>query len=319
MSLPKIAIVGAGSLSGRQIYPRIARAGAKLVAVCDLEKEKAEERADQYGGKVYTDLDQMLATEELDGVIICVGPSFHPIGAAKVMQAGLPVYTEKPAAETIDDLKTLIKVQEETKQIYMCAFKKRYAECYRRAKEFIDSEAFGQASSMSIFRSFGPYLNNSPRRDFLLDYGIHSIDLAVYLFGPAAKVYAMSPEPNTYTINLEFKNGAVGSFCFCGHRRGLMEEDIQITGEDSWMTINDSVSWKIYEHDKIVEFKQGNFSTAGGDGGAATGHQNEINCFIQAIQGNAEPVSTGHDCLESMQLYDAIRTSVDEQRLVEIP
>lgn len=319
MSLPKIAIVGAGSLSGRQIYPRIARAGAQLVAICDLEKDKAEERAAQYGGTVYTDLDEMLAKETLDGVIICVGPSFHHIGAAKVMEAGLPCYTEKPASETLEQLDALIEVEKKTGQIYMCAFKKRYAECNRRAKALIDSEAFGQPSSMSIFRSFNPYPNNSPRRDFLLDYCIHSIDQAVFLFGPAKTVHALSPEPNTYSVNLTFKNGAVGSFCFSGHRRGMAEENIEITGEDSWMSMKDSSQWTVYEHDQIVELKQPNFTTAGGDGGAATGHQNEINAFIEAIQGNRDVVvSSGSACRDSMQLYDAIRRSVDEGKIIEI-
>ena len=318
MSLPRLAIVGAGSLSGRQIYPRIARAGAKLVAVCDLEEDKAKERAELYGGNVYSDLDKMLAEEELDGVIICVGPSFHHVGAKKVLRAGLPCYTEKPASETLEQLEELIKVQEETGQTYMCAFKKRYAECNRRAKALIDSDDFGQPSSMSIFRSFNPYTNDSPRRDFLLDYCIHSIDHAVYLFGPAKQVYALSPEPNTYTVNLEFQNGAVGAFCFSGHRRGLAEEEIQITGDDSWMTIQDSSQWKVYVHDQIVELKAPNFTTAGGDGGAATGHQNEINCFVECIQGKATPVSTAQDCLHSMKLYDAIRRSVDEKKLITI-
>ncbi len=318
MSLIRLAIIGAGSLSGRQIYPRIAKAGAQLVAVCDLDKEKATERAAQYGGTVYTDADEMLAKEKLDGVIICVGPGYHPIGAKKVMEAGLAVYTEKPAAETIDQLKELIDVQKRTQQVYMCAFKKRYSECFRRAKEFINSDAFGKPSSMSIFRSFGPYSNDTPRSDFLLDYCIHSIDLAVYLYGPAATVFTLSPEANTYNIALSFKNGATASFAFCGHRRGLAEENIEITGEDSWMSISDSISWKIYEHHKIVEYKQGNFSTAGGDGGNATGHQNEINCFVNSIKGTDTPVSTGADCLASMELYEAIVESLKTKSPVHL-
>lgn len=318
MTLPRVAIVGAGGLSGRQIYPRIAKAGARLVAVCDLEEEKARVRAEQYGGKVYTDMDKMLAEEQLDGVIVCVGPGFHPIAAQKVMQAGLPVYTEKPAAETAAQVLDIVQVQKETGQTYMCAFKKRYAECYQRAKAFIDSDDFGKPSMLSMYKSFGPYSNENPRSDFLLDFCIHGIDLAAYLFGKTKTVYSVCPEKNSYSVSLQFENGAAGSFAFDGHRRGRMEENVEISGEDSWMSIQNSAAWRIYIHKAITEVKDPTFSTAGGDGGKATGHQTEINTFIEAIQGKATPVSDAISCYHSMLLYEAIRDSAASGDIVTI-
>lgn len=318
MTLPRIAIIGAGNLSGAQIYPRIAKAGARLVAVCDLEEEKAQARVDLYGGKVYTDMDKMLAEEKLDGVIVCVGPSFHPIGAKKVMQAGLPVYTEKPAAESSAEVLDILRVQRETGQLYMCAFKKRYAECYQRAKAFVDSPEFGQPGMLSMYKSFFPYANTSLRRDFLLDFCIHGIDLGSFLFGNVKTVYAYSPEKNTYAVTLQYENGAAGSYAFSGHRKGLAEEVIELSGEDSWMSIRDSASWRIYTHEKITEIKNANFATSGGNGGKATGHQTEIDTFIQAIQGKATPVSGAVECYHSMRVYEAIRDSAASGQLVTL-
>ncbi len=318
MTHPRIAIIGAGSLSGAQIYPRIAKAGAKLAAVCDLDENKAKARTALYGGKVYTDMDKMLAEEPLDGVMVCVGPGFHPVGAQKVMKAGLPVYTEKPAAESSAEVLDILRVQRETGQLYMCAFKKRYADGYRRAKEFIDSPAFGQPSMLSMFKSFRPYLNTSLRRDFLLDFCVHGIDLATYLFGNVDEVYAYSPEKNTYVATLKYVNGAAGTLSFCGHRPNRMEEVVEITGEDSYMTLWDSSAWRAYTHGEISEVKDANFATAGGNGGNTSGHQSEIDTFIQAIQGKAEIVSDAEACFHSMLLYEAIRDSAASDKVVKI-
>lgn len=316
---PRIAIVGAGSLSGKQIYPRLARAGGQLVAVCDLDETKARDRARQYGGQVYTDLDRMLEQEELDGVIVCVGPGFHPVAAEKVMRAGLPVYTEKPAAETAQGVLALHQVQQETGQLYMCAFKKRYAAAYRRAKAFIESGDFGQPSLLSMFKSFGPSKNTTPRNDFLLDFCIHGIDLAVFLFGEVETVYTVSPEKNCYAVALRFRNGAAGSLSFSGHRKGRAEEAIELSGEDSWMSIVDSAAWRIYTHNTISEIHDANFVTAGADGGKVSGHQTELDVFIRAIGGEAtEIVSDAWSCYQSMRVYEAIRDSADRGEVVRI-
>jgi len=74
---PTIAIIGAGALSTRRIYPYIGAAGAVLVGVCDLERDKAERNARRFGGCVYDDFREMLNRESPDGVIICVGPEGH--------------------------------------------------------------------------------------------------------------------------------------------------------------------------------------------------------------------------------------------------
>jgi len=51
MDFPRIAVVGAGNLSSRRIYPYLGAAGATLVGVCDLDLAKAERNAALFGGK----------------------------------------------------------------------------------------------------------------------------------------------------------------------------------------------------------------------------------------------------------------------------
>ena len=100
MTDPRIAIVGVGALSTRRIYPYIGAAGAQLVGVCDLDREKAERNARRFGGRVYTDMEAMLEAERPDAVMICIGPAAHAALAPVVMRRGIPVYTETSPAPT---------------------------------------------------------------------------------------------------------------------------------------------------------------------------------------------------------------------------
>ncbi|MFO7956607.1 MAG: Gfo/Idh/MocA family oxidoreductase [Candidatus Brocadiia bacterium] len=137
MDIPRICIVGAGNLSSRRIHPNRAPAGARLVGVCDLDRQKAERNASLYGGRPYTDMEQMLDEQQPDCCIICIGPEQHPRLAPVVMRRGIPVYTEKPPAPSAAQALEVARVSKETGILCTIAFKKRYCNAYSRAREWL--------------------------------------------------------------------------------------------------------------------------------------------------------------------------------------
>src|SRR4051794_32150898 len=97
----QLGVIGAGYLSSARIYPCLHTLPVELAAVCDLDRELAERNAKRFGAPaVFTDHRRMLAEANLDAVIVCVGPALHARLAIDVLEAGLPVYTEKPPAAT---------------------------------------------------------------------------------------------------------------------------------------------------------------------------------------------------------------------------
>src|SRR4051812_17101536 len=88
LSDPRICIIGAGSLSSRRIYPYIGAAGAQLVGVCDLNAEHAARNARRFGGRPYTDMEQMLDAEQPDGVMVCIGAAQHAALAPVILRRG---------------------------------------------------------------------------------------------------------------------------------------------------------------------------------------------------------------------------------------
>lgn len=320
MSFPRVAVIGAGGLSGKQIYPNLAEAGLKLVAACDLELDKAKARCEQYGGDAYDDVDTMLTEAEIDGVIICVGPEFHCAGALKMLKAGLPVYTEKPPAVCAADLLPVVELAREKNLIAMTAMKKRYAEVYRRAKAFIDSPEFGQPQHLHMYRvSHVKWKNVNPRTDHLLDYGVHNIDVVAWLFGDVTSVRAAAVGKQVYQVELRFANGAIGAISFVERPGCTPHETLELTGTEGWMSTEHQSAYRIGHGKQILEVKDPNFSTAGGDGGAMTGHRTELEAFAAALRDGTRPVSHIEESYRSMQIYDTIVRAVESGQEERVP
>ena len=318
MSFPRICIIGAGSLSTRRIYPYIGAAGAKLVGVCDLDTEKAARNAELFGGEVFSDADLMLDTLKPDGVIACVGPNAHPELALKAINRGIPVYTEKPPAA---DAKTALMVARTAKAadvLCMTAFKKRYTNAARRAKEWVAGK---DLLSASVDYASGWYSNADARNSFLLDFGIHVIDLIQYLFGDAKAVTGFAKGFDAYALSIKFANGAVGVLNLNdGRSFGIPTEEIELTalGGNS-MSIHNSSTWRIAENERCTEWREPVTFTSGGDSGYETGHLAELEYFVRAInEGLKTAPSEIYESYKSMALYEAIVRSVETEKVVEV-
>jgi len=318
MSYPRVAIVGAGSLSSKRIYPYIGAAGARLVAVCDLDRAKAERNAALFGGTVYTDMEAMLDAERPDGAILCVGPEGHARLAPVVMRRGIPVYTEKPPAPSAADALAVARVSKETGILCTTAFKKRYAIAYNRARDFIAEFPPDALYSLSIDYASAQYKHPPDRSAFLLDFAIHIIDLSGYLFGDAAEVFAFSKGFDAYGVSVKYASGAVGSLNLnCGRSFSIPTEEVEITARGgNFMSVHNSSSWRIAREGKCVEWREPPTFTSAGDSGHDTGHLAELIDFVQAIQEKRSTRSCIAESYRSMVLYEAIAESAATGRVV---
>jgi UDP-N-acetylglucosamine 3-dehydrogenase len=316
----RIAIIGAGSLSTKRIYPYIGTAQARLVACCDLDEAKVQTNAARFGGKAYTDFRRMLETERPDGVIICIGPQQHDELAREVMKAGFPVYTEKPPAGSAESAFGVAQVSEDTGILCTTAFKKRYNIAYNRAKEWIGKFQPEDVYSISADYASKQYSNESLRRDFLFDFCIHMIDLMHYLFGDADKVFSFSKGKDAYAVSIQFRSGAVGSLNLnCGRTYNLPTEEVEISIRGgNFMTIHNSSSWKITENEKGVEWREPPTFISAGDSGFDTGHLPELIDFFQAIREGRSTRSTIYESYKSMLLYEAIRDSAATGQVIPL-
>jgi predicted dehydrogenase len=317
---PRLCIVGAGSLSTRRIYPYIGAAGAQLVGVCDLDREKAERNARRFGGTAYDDMERMLAAEQPSGVILCIGPREHAELASVVMRHGIPVYTEKPPALDAAAALAVARVSRETGVLCTTAFKKRYSLAYSRARQWIETFAPEDLLSISIDYASGPYRDEEDRNGFLLDFAIHIIDLAGYLVGEARQVFAFAKERHAYAVSLRFASGAVGSLNLTdGRSFGVPTEEVEITVRGgNFMTLHNSSCWRITQGEKPCEWREPPTFISSGDSGYETGHLAEIEEFVAAIREGRSTRSNIFESYKSMVLYEAIRESARTEQVVAV-
>ena len=314
-AIPRICIIGAGALATRRIYPSIGEAGAQLVGVCDLDSEKAARNALIFGGRVYTDLDEMLAEQKPDGVIICVGPRQHAPLAIRVLRQGFPVYTEKPPAASSEEAWSVVEIASETGLLCVSAFKKRYTGAADRATAWLAKFSAEDRYSISIDYCSDQYPHDTLERTFLLDFTVHILDLAQYLFGDVVEVFAFSKGQDAYAVSLRFACGAVGTLNLnCGRSFQIPTEEVEITVKGgNFMTIHNSSCWRITEGNLPGEWREPPTFTSGGDSGRDTGHLSELEDYVAALrEGRSGSRSAIYEGYKTMVLYEAIRDSAAE-------
>jgi len=319
MGEPRICTVGAGNHSTANIYPYIGKAGGLLVGVCDRDIEKARRNARLWGGNAYAEMEQMLDTEKPDGVLICIGPEQHAELAPVVMRRGIPVYTEKPPAISAASALEVARVSKETGVPCSTAFKKRYANCYNRAKEWLASFAPEDWYSISIDYCSAAYGDATATSGYLLDFAIHVIDLVGYLFGDVAEVFAFTKDHHAYVVSLRFANGALGALNLNdGQAWSVPTEEVEITVKGgNAMRIQNSSCWRIVQDDKACEWREPP-TYVSGDNGNETGHLAEIVAFFEAVGEGRGTRSDIRESYKAMVLYEAIRESADTGRAVPV-
>jgi hypothetical protein len=98
VSTVRIGMVGAGAVAARHLRALLAMDGVEVAAVADPALERARELAGEAGAAAYPNHMELLAAERLDAVYICVPPFAHGAPELAVIDAGLPMFVEKPVA-----------------------------------------------------------------------------------------------------------------------------------------------------------------------------------------------------------------------------
>src|SRR5690349_9201169 len=104
-----VGIVGCGVIAPFHARSVAALPNAELRAVMDIVPEAAQKRAEEFGAEAYTDLDAMLARDDIDIICVCVPSGLHAEIGIRAAQARKHVLVEKPIDITLDAADRLIE------------------------------------------------------------------------------------------------------------------------------------------------------------------------------------------------------------------
>ena len=183
MELLRIGVVGCGAI-GREHINRITNrlAGGKVVAVSDLYVEGAHQVGDPLGATVYSNSADLVNDPDVDA-IICTTPAFaHKETVIQALEAGKPIFCEKPLTTTAEDSLELAEIEMELgKKLIQVGFMRRFDESYTQVKDLLDSGEFGAPLYLRCSHWFPEVDDGFTTEMTVYDAAIHEIDVIHWL------------------------------------------------------------------------------------------------------------------------------------------
>jgi predicted dehydrogenase len=326
-----VGIVGAGNIS--QTHARAASAipGVAVVAVQGANAGKARELASSHGAAAYDDFEAFLRHQPMDMVIIGSPSGVHAEQGVAAARRGRHVLVEKPIDITVERADELIAAAEEAGVRLGVLFQDRLKPGIVQLKKLVESGALGRILQVSArvpwYRPPDYYRLSRWRGTRALDgggalmnQGIHTVDLVLWLVGDATRVQARTAtllhqieSEDTALALLEFASGAVGileatTAAYPGYPRR-----VELRGTEGTVVL---------EHDRIVaadlrtprpdlvEAKAAEIESASSPVVSDAGpHQRVIEDFLRAIETGSRPACDGHEGRRSVELVEAIYRS----------
>ncbi len=205
MSRLKVAVIGCGNIFLVHADAIVANTNADLIAVVDINKEKALTVAEEYDCTFYTGHQQLLDEEDIDVVHICTPHYQHAPIALDFLKAGVDVLVEKPLAINIEQAEQMIAAAEEYDRRLGVVFQNRFNENVLKTLELLSTGSLGEIKGIkgvvTWFRDKDYYEQADWRGKFategggvLINQAIHTLDL-LQLF--AGKVTAIQGHVDT--------------------------------------------------------------------------------------------------------------------------
>ncbi|MEM6348947.1 MAG: Gfo/Idh/MocA family oxidoreductase [Bacteroidota bacterium] len=224
----KVACVGAGYFAPFQLEAWQRLADTELVAICDLDLQKAQSLATKMSvPRSYTDYETMLEVEQLEILDVIVPPAQQFPIVAKALELGIHVICQKPFGQNLGEAERMIALAEKSSARLIIHENFRFQPWYRELKRQLEAGLLGEQIHQLYFRmrmgdgwaedaylDRQPYFRAMPRL-LVLETGIHFIDSFRYLLGEVVEVYARLRRLNqnikgedSATILMRFASGA---------------------------------------------------------------------------------------------------------------
>lgn len=220
------AVIGCGYIGERHAAIWRQLPYTELVSVYDVDRSRAEEVAEQYGGQVCGALEEAIGAAGVDMVSICTDDQSHLEPSRAAAAAGKQILLEKPLATSLEEADAIIAAASEAGVTLMVAHVVRFDPRYSMAKQEIDAGAVGDIVHLYGRRNnvvaSGRRIGSRTSVAFFL--GVHDIDIMRWFSGSdivkvhaegARKVLADVGADDTIFALFRFANGAVGCLETC--------------------------------------------------------------------------------------------------------
>jgi UDP-N-acetylglucosamine 3-dehydrogenase len=308
------AVIGTGfwGKNHARVYSELE--STELVAICDVNGERAKAVADQFGVKAYTSSSRMLKNEEVEALSVCTWSTKLAEEALKALRAGKHVLVEKPMATYTKQAEKLLEVAEENGLHLTVGFLMRFIPGLQHIREAVETKRIGELVCATARR-----VSQWPERigdvGVVKDTAIHDIDVMRFIsgedpIGVYAKTGSMKHRKfeDYAQIMLTFEDGK-SAFIESNWLTPYKTRTLTVTGSDAIMRL-DYMTQELWIEDP-KENLQPRYPW-----------QEPLKCelqhFADCITEKKKPLITGVDGLKALQIAEAALGSSAKNRAIKL-
>ena len=342
-----MAVVGSTGMIGRVHIEAINRLDScRLVGITARRQGPLGVQARELATVVFPTLDDALADDGVDAVVIATPHPSHVEITVRAAKAGKHVLTEKPMGATPSEADAMIHACRDGGVKLGVLFNQRFRPEVAMMRGMIDSGVIGKVyrtSMTSVMLRTQDYYDRLDWRGTwkyegggaLLNQGIHAIDLLQWLGGmPQSVIGVVSTLRHSIEVEdfstalLQYDGGGQGTL-HCSTSQAPNQQRLEIWGENGGIVMDD---WSVTLHrlevplqEFIDEDKSEVFMSPGVKsetfeaGPESRTHAPVIDDFARAIIEDREPAIAGEDGLRSQEIVAAVTLSGHREKAVDIP
>jgi UDP-N-acetylglucosamine 3-dehydrogenase len=309
-----VAVIGTGfwGKNHARVYKELA--STELVAICDVNAERAKSIANQFGAKAYTSSARMLKNEEIEAVSVCTWSTNLAQEALKALKAGKHVLVEKPMATNTKQAEKLLETAEKNDLHLTVGFLMRFIPGLQHIREAVENKKIGELVCVAAKR-----VSQWPERigdvGVVKDMAIHDIDVMRYISNedPIA-VYAKAGSmrhrkfEDYAQIMLTYKDGK-SAFIESNWLTPYKTRTLTVTGSDAIMRL-DYITQELWIEEP-KENLQPRYPWQ-------EPLKLELQHFADCISEKKKPLITGADGLKALQIAEAALRSSAKNRAIKL-
>lgn len=305
---------------------------SELVGVCDIIPERAERAGKRLGVPWYTSAQKMLDELKPDVCSVATGGyeygSDHFEPTIQALEAGCHVLCEKPICNDIAKAKKMVDLAKEKNLCFAINLNHRFTPAFRIAKRWFDEGKVGDLLFINMSLWIGKPQDFESPYYHLKALNPHSVNIMQYFGGPVEKVQCFAMKApgrtiwSTASINMKFKNGAVGHLTSSYDiARGHPMERCEVAGTKGRFVIEDM--WR-----EAVLYPAGNLEKTvytnpvfGGFRDFNDTFRDRIHKFLEEITNGVKPEDidgSGLEGLEAQRVIEAAIRSLDTGRVIDV-
>jgi predicted dehydrogenase len=329
----RFGLVGAGAISTQHIEAIEALPDTRLVAVASASEARARAAGEAHGVPWSTDLEELLARDDLDAVTICSPSGLHPAQALAALRAGKHVLIEKPVALSVADADAVISEARSRGLVAAVVSQRRFEPAVRALKAAVDAGRLGRVTLVIgeglYFRPQAYYDSAAWRGTVALDGGvlmnqaIHTVDLMRWVGGPAVAVagqvatlgHTMEAE-DTAVVAIRFASGALGSLTATTCTDAEQPVELRVYGDRGHVRLTGATvaEWDVPGVDPPAGTDDAADDPRAEDAGqpvtrtwgtSAAGYLRQYTDFVDAVRTGRPPAVTAQDGRDAVELIAA--------------